>query len=74
MQVNPSPVKPALQVHILVPPITLVHCAFAEHPPLLAEHSLMSTHKKVHYVIISTERNPRKLRYFLALTKNFCYF
>ena len=45
VQVIPSPVKPALQVHVLVPPITLVHCAFAEHPPLLAEHSLMSSNK-----------------------------
>ena len=45
MQVIPSPVKPALQVHVLVPPITLVHCAFAEHPLLLAEHSLMSSNK-----------------------------
>ena len=43
VHVNPSPLYPALQVHILVPPITLVHCALTEHPPLLVEHSLMSS-------------------------------
>ena len=46
VQVNPSPVKPALQVHILVPPITLIHCALTEHPPLLVEHSFISTEQK----------------------------
>ena len=40
--VNPSPVYPVLQMHILVPPITLIHCSLTEHPPLLVEHSLMS--------------------------------
>ena len=42
----PSPVYPTLHVHVLVPPITLVHCALTEHPPLLVEHSLKSGHKK----------------------------
>ena len=46
VQVNPSPVNPALQVHILVPPITLVHRALTEHPPLLLEHSFISKDQK----------------------------
>ena len=46
VQVNPSPVNPPLQVHILVPPITLIHRALSEHPPLLVEHSFISTDQK----------------------------
>ena len=52
VQINPSPVKPILQAHVLVPPITLVHCAFAEHPPLLIEHSLISKKRNICFYFI----------------------
>ena len=50
VQLIPSPVYPILQLHILVPPIMLIHCALAEHPPLLVEHALMPSMRTTTYV------------------------
>ena len=42
LQVNPSPAKPSLQLH-LKPPSVLLHTAWSLHPPLCRAHSSIST-------------------------------